>query len=59
MNIQMAKNMYSNEIHDFKCPDCGNIIPLARKKSRRRGRGHKKDIFCPFCKEMKTFTEIY
>ena len=42
----------------YKCPDCQNVLSIPRQGGRRRERGHKKDLWCPFCKEDKTFVEV-
>lgn len=46
------------EISNFVCPECGNKFPLPRPKSMRRGKGHIKDLYCPFCKKVVKTTEI-
>lgn len=58
-DFRMCLSCYSTEIHYFTCSTCGKQIPLPRKQSKRRVKGHQKDIYCPFCKEVKTFTEKY
>lgn len=42
----------------YKCPSCGKVLSIPRQSGKLRGRGHKKDIWCPFCKEEKTFVEL-
>ena len=39
-------------IEDYKCPGCGNIAPVIRKLSARRGKDHLKLIFCPYCNKV-------
>lgn len=39
-------------ISQFKCQECGHIIPLPRKKKREREKGHIKDIYCPWCDKV-------
>lgn len=52
----MRVNEYT--ISDFICPECGRSFPLPRQKSKRREKGHIKDLYCPFCKKyVKTFEE--
>ena len=45
-------------ISNFVCPDCGLIIPLPRCHGQQRGNGHKKNLWCPTCKEEHNFMEI-
>lgn len=40
----------------FHCPDCGNIMPLPRVHKQRE-KGHIKDLFCPYCKDMRKMIE--
>lgn len=44
-------------ISNFKCPVCGNMIPLPRTKAKPRERGHIKDLYCPWCKEVRKTKE--
>lgn len=57
--MSMSTRARSTEIHEFICPDCGRRFPIPRKKSNRREKGHVKDIYCPFCREVKKFEETY
>lgn len=42
----------SFDIHQFMCPICGQkTIPIARKTSQKRSRGHRKWLYCPWCKK--------
>lgn len=41
-----------------RCPVCGNLFPIPRAVGYQRKYGHPKDIWCPFCKAERTFTEI-
>ena len=45
-------------ISNFVCPECKKIVPLPRNHGRQRKKNHIKDIYCPFCKEVRKFTEI-
>lgn len=40
------------------CPTCRNFIPIPRKSGEARERNHKKDLYCPWCNETVTTTEI-
>ena len=42
----------------YKCPTCSNMLSIPRQIGRQRGKGHKKDLWCPFCKEDKKFVEM-
>lgn len=42
----------------FVCPECGNIFPLPRKKSKKRNKGHIKDLYCVCCGEVVKTTEV-
>ena len=44
-------------ISNFKCPECGNYIPLPRNKAKPREKGHIKDLFCPWCKKIQKTIE--
>lgn len=46
------------EISNFICPECRNKFPLPRQKSKRRSKGHIKDLYCPFCKKVVKTMEI-
>lgn len=52
----MKRNLY--RISNFICPDCGNVMPLPRSSGKQRKKKHIKDIYCPFCKEVKQFKEV-
>lgn len=45
-------------ISNFVCPDCSSIFPLMRKQGQMRMDGHKKTLWCPFCKRKRQFEEI-
>ena len=40
------------------CQGCGNEFPIPRKKSSKRNKGHIKDLYCPFCSEIKKMVEV-
>lgn len=44
-------------ISRFKCPDCDNEMYVSRGLDKQRENGHIKDIWCPYCKEVKKMTE--
>lgn len=44
---------------DFYCLNCGKRgIPLMRKKSHLRSGGHRKKLYCPYCKMEVNHIEI-
>lgn len=45
-------------ISNFVCPDCKKVMMLPRNHGRQRKKNHIKDIYCPFCKEVKKFHEV-
>jgi predicted RNA-binding Zn-ribbon protein involved in translation (DUF1610 family) len=44
-------------ISKFKCPDCDNEMYVSRRKGKQREDGHIKDIWCPYCGEVKKMVE--
>ena len=54
-----SRNFYNSEIHYCTCPICNKKFPIARKKSKKRNNGHKKDIWCPFCRKVSNMIETY
>ena len=47
----------SIRISDFYCKVCNAKIPLPRTR-REREKYHIKDMYCPFCKEIRAFYEV-
>ena len=45
------------EIHDFYCGECGFVMPLPRKKSKKKEFAHLKKLYCIKCKEEVNFIE--
>lgn len=43
-------------IRTFQCPDCGNKM-FASKLNGFAANGHKKDLYCPWCKTEKTMEQ--
>lgn len=44
--------------HRFFCINCGaEGIPIYRRVSRQYAAGHRKKLFCPWCKEMVNHIE--
>lgn len=41
----------------YKCNCCGGELTIPRQKGRRRGVGHIKDLWCPWCKIDTKFIE--
>ena len=43
----------------FYCMNCGReSIPLSRKKNKLHTKFHKKELYCPWCKETLNHIEI-
>lgn len=42
----------------FICPECGNSLPLPRKKSKKRDKGHIKTLFCVYCGKVTETIEV-
>jgi hypothetical protein len=42
----------------FVCPGCNNLFPIPRKKSRKRNKGHIKNLYCVFCGEIVKTMEV-
>lgn len=53
----MAKDYFT--VSDFYCVKCGSKgMPLARKMSRQREKGHLKKLYCLHCKQETNHREI-
>lgn len=52
----MQANKYS--ISKFICPECKKIFPLPRLQSKKRKKGHIKDLWCPYCHHVVKTMEI-
>lgn len=37
------------QISNCICPECGNSFPIPRQPDRKRARGHRKKLWCPYC----------
>lgn len=54
----MSKNCRDWDTVDFYCINCGNkSIPLARAGNKRKGKGHRKNMYCPTCKHTVNHIE--
>ena len=49
---------YDYKIRIFKCPDCGNKMYAPKNVEFMTHGGHKKKMFCAFCKDIKNMTQI-
>lgn len=46
------------ETHDFYCMCCGNKgIPLPRQLSFKKGKEHRKVLYCPYCQKRVNHIE--
>lgn len=39
------------------CSECDTKMPIVRKASRRKSKGHLKHMYCPTCKIVTEFRE--
>lgn len=47
------------DIHDFYCLNCGRRnLPLARSRSLQHKGGHRKNLYCIYCKKEVNHIEI-
>ena len=55
----MPKRINAFECHDFYCINCGHKgIPITRQSGHKRGTGHRKLLYCPFCKHTVNHIEV-
>ncbi|MCY3067619.1 MULTISPECIES: hypothetical protein [Aerococcus] len=40
------------------CLKCQYLFPIFRKMHRQKVRGHRKNLYCPKCKEDRVFLEL-
>lgn len=40
-------------ISQLICPKCNHVIPIPRKMSYARKKGHIKDVYCPWCNKVQ------
>lgn len=44
--------------HSFYCLNCGQKnVDLYRKKEKLKGKGHKKVLYCPYCRQRLNHLE--
>lgn len=54
----MGKNCRDFETHDFYCINCGKKgIPLTRQGNKKKGEGHRKNMYCYHCKHTVNHIE--
>lgn len=54
----MGKNCRDWDTVNFYCVNCGNkSIPLARAGNKRKGKGHRKRMYCPTCQHTVNHIE--
>lgn len=58
MRRNKAKDLKCFTMSYFRCESCNNVLTVPRMKYSTREKFHKKDLWCPFCKETKTMKEI-
>ena len=42
----------------YRCNQCNHNVTIPRQIGRKRGIGHLKDMWCPYCKVEAKFTEV-
>ena len=52
------KRLCNYSVSYFICPNCNNKFPLPRINGKTRERGHIKDLWCPYCKEVVKTLEV-
>lgn len=56
--IFMGKNCRDFETHDFYCINCGERgIPVARPGNKKKGEGHRKNMYCYHCRHTVNHIE--
>lgn len=54
----MSKNCRDFESHDFYCINCGSKgIPLVRPGNKKKGSGHRKNMYCYHCQHTVNHIE--
>ena len=54
-----SRNTITFTVSDFYCTVCGcKGIPIPRKASKQRKKGHLKKLFCLSCKEETNHVEV-
>ena len=43
----------------LRCGNCGNIMPIPRRKNRLREKNHIKTMYCYHCRAVRDFLENY
>lgn len=49
---------YRYQIRVFRCPECKNQMYAPKGMRKMTKPGHKKSLWCPWCKEIKNFMQI-
>lgn len=44
-------------ISELTCPECGTVMFVPRRLSKKRERGHVKTMWCPTCKKKTDHIE--
>ena len=42
----------------YRCMKCSGEMSVPRQEGRKRGVGHVKDLWCPYCKADSKFSEV-
>lgn len=45
-------------IRQFRCPECGEIVPATKRSDRKTPPGHVKTMWCFRCKKQRDFLQV-
>lgn len=45
-------------IRRFRCPDCGKEMYAHKRSNHKTKAGHKKWLWCPWCKAVKNMEQV-
>lgn len=63
MNQQFKGELIMRKRNDsfivyYRCMKCSGEMSIPRQEGRKRGVGHVKDLWCPYCKADSKFSEV-
>ena len=53
----MPKSSKKVKISILRCPECGEVMFVPRRRGKWRKVGHIKTMWCPYCERMVDFVE--